>query len=39
MILTEIMRQTGEQNRRFVELLSWLREGQCTRADYDLLCS
>ena len=38
-ILTEIMHQTSEQNRRFVELLSQLCKGQCTRADYDLLCS
>ena len=38
-MLTEVMRQSGEQNARFVDLLSRLRDGRCTKTDYDLLCS
>ncbi|KAI0084700.1 hypothetical protein BDY19DRAFT_860600, partial [Irpex rosettiformis] len=33
------MRQCGEHNARFVELLARLREGQCNKDDYDLLRS
>jgi hypothetical protein len=36
-LLTESMRQTGEENRPFVELLDRLRDGRCTDADYNLL--
>lgn len=36
-ILTQNMRQSGQQNRPFVELLDRLRDGRCTDADYDLL--
>ena len=35
--LTEVMRQTGASNIRFVELLSRLRLGECTEDDYNLL--
>lgn len=37
--LTEIMRQTGSSNDRFVALLGRLRKGQCTDDDYTLLKS
>lgn len=36
-ILTEIMRQSGNENTRFIELLDRLREGKCTQNDFDLL--
>ena len=36
-ILTEQMRQAGPENLPFVEMLSRLRDGRCTQADYDLL--
>ncbi|KAJ7086286.1 hypothetical protein C8R43DRAFT_835184, partial [Mycena crocata] len=36
-MLTENMRQVGEENRPFIELLDRLRYGRCTSADYDLL--
>ncbi|KAJ7162718.1 hypothetical protein C8R43DRAFT_819195, partial [Mycena crocata] len=36
-MLTENMRQTGEHNRAFVDLLNRMRVGRCTSADYDLL--
>jgi hypothetical protein len=36
-MLTEQMRQVGTGNERFVEMLSRLRDGRCTQADYDLL--
>lgn len=35
--LTEIMRQNGPENERFVQLLARLREGRCTSEDYLLL--
>ncbi|KAI0038800.1 hypothetical protein FA95DRAFT_1471185, partial [Auriscalpium vulgare] len=35
--LTQIVRQSGIENERFVALLSRLRFGQCTDDDYDLL--
>jgi hypothetical protein len=38
-IFTEIMRQAGEENEIFVDLLSRLREGRCTSIDYDILSS
>jgi hypothetical protein len=38
-ILHEIKRQNGEENRPFVELLSRLRRGECTRDDYTTLQS
>lgn len=38
-ILTEIKRQAGAGNERFVSLLSRLREGKCTNEDYELLTS
>jgi PIF1-like helicase len=38
-MLTENMRQAGEYNRPFKELLERLREGRCTDADYVLLNS
>lgn len=36
-ILTEVMRQSGSTNTGFVDLLSRLREGRCTKEDFDLL--
>lgn len=36
-VLTEQMRQAGPENVPFVEMLSRLRDGRCTLADYDLL--
>ena len=36
-ILTEQMRQAGPENLPFVEMLSRLRDGRCTQADYELL--
>jgi len=36
-ILNEIRRQQGKENQPFVELLSRLRHGNCTTADYTLL--
>jgi hypothetical protein len=36
-MLHENMRQSGPENERFVELLSRMREGRCTSADYELL--
>ncbi|KAJ7154990.1 hypothetical protein C8R43DRAFT_864652, partial [Mycena crocata] len=36
-LLTENMRQTGTENLPFVDLLSRLRDGRCTTADYELL--
>jgi len=36
-MLTQQMRQGGAGNERFVEMLSRLRDGRCTRDDYDLL--
>ena len=36
-MLTEQMRQAGPENTPFVEMLSRLRDGRCTLADYDLL--
>jgi hypothetical protein len=38
-ILTEIMRQHGSENKRFIELLNRLRQGTCTHTDFDLLNS
>lgn len=38
-ILTEVMRQTGSRNEQFVNLLSRLREGKCTRDDFNKLSS
>jgi PIF1-like helicase len=38
-ILQKINRQSGTENERFVDLLSRLREGCCTSADYNLLNS
>ncbi len=38
-ILTEVMRQHGTENRAFVSLLGRLREGKCTHDDFDLLNS
>ncbi|KAJ3539217.1 hypothetical protein NM688_g6398 [Phlebia brevispora] len=38
-MLYKPMRQTGEHNQRFVELLERLRTGECTDDDYTLLCS
>ncbi|KAF5343263.1 hypothetical protein D9757_015149 [Collybiopsis confluens] len=38
-ILTEVMRQTGQENKKFVELLQRLRTGTCTGDDYSLLDS
>lgn len=35
--LTEQMRQSGEENKGFVELLGRLREGRCTDTDHALL--
>ena len=36
-VLKQIQRQSGEDNARFVELLTRLRHGECTMADYRLL--
>lgn len=36
-MLTRPMRQRGDSNARFVELLTRLRVGMCTRDDFDLL--
>ncbi|KAJ3846650.1 hypothetical protein EV368DRAFT_25879, partial [Lentinula lateritia] len=36
-LLTKVMRQTGIENKPFVDLLSHLRTGSCTQSDYDLL--
>jgi len=36
-ILVEQMRQAGPENLPFVEMLSRLRDGRCTQADYELL--
>jgi hypothetical protein len=36
-ILTENMRQTGPENKPFVELLGRHRDGRCTQGDYDVL--
>ncbi|KAJ7161930.1 hypothetical protein C8R43DRAFT_831160, partial [Mycena crocata] len=36
-ILSQNMRQSGPENRPFVELLGRLRDGRCTDADYALL--
>jgi hypothetical protein len=36
-ILTEVMRQQGTANERFVELLTRLRVGNCTQEDFNLL--
>ena len=36
-ILDQIMRQTGEKNNKFVDLLQRLRQGCCTDEDYTLL--
>lgn len=36
-LLVEVMRQSGSENDRFVELLGRLRQGTCTRSDFDLL--
>ena len=38
-ILTEIMRQQGTENRQFINLLGRLREGKCTNDDFRLLNS
>ena len=38
-ILTEVMRQHGTENRAFVSLLGCLRKGKCTHNDFDLLNS
>ncbi|KAJ3548530.1 hypothetical protein NM688_g5285 [Phlebia brevispora] len=38
-LLTKIMRQAGDANRRFVELLSRLRVGACTNSDQHILNS
>ncbi|KAF9031625.1 hypothetical protein BJ165DRAFT_1303625, partial [Panaeolus papilionaceus] len=38
-ILTESMCQSGLENAHLVDLLSCLRDGQCTYDDYDLLMS
>jgi hypothetical protein len=38
-ILTEVMRQHGTENRAFVSLLGRLREGKCTHDDFELLNS
>ena len=35
-ILTEIMRQSGPENMPFIQSLSHLRTGNCTKSDYDL---
>ncbi|TFK87000.1 hypothetical protein K466DRAFT_459830, partial [Polyporus arcularius HHB13444] len=36
-ILREVMRQSGSTNAHFVELLSRLREGRCSKSDFELL--
>ncbi|KAJ6484119.1 hypothetical protein C8R45DRAFT_1148436, partial [Mycena sanguinolenta] len=36
-LLTEVKRQSGPENARFLALLTRLREGRCTDSDYDLL--
>ena len=36
-ILDQVMRQSGERNNRFVDLLQRLRQGRCTDEDYNLL--
>jgi len=36
-ILEQVMRQSGEENNRFVDLLQRLRQGRCTDEDYNLL--
>jgi hypothetical protein len=36
-MLTQQMRQEGPENARFVELLSRLRDGRCTKEDFELL--
>ncbi|KAH7924617.1 hypothetical protein BV22DRAFT_993914, partial [Leucogyrophana mollusca] len=36
-LLTEVMRQSGNENERFVTLLGRLRHGKCTEEDYQLL--
>ncbi|KAJ7157745.1 hypothetical protein C8R46DRAFT_821359, partial [Mycena filopes] len=36
-MLTQNMRQTGPENKLFIDLLERLREGKCTNADYALL--
>ena len=36
-LLTQVVRQSGDENVGFVELLARLREGKCTDADYLLL--
>ncbi|KAJ6557444.1 hypothetical protein B0H19DRAFT_876272, partial [Mycena capillaripes] len=36
-LLTEIRRQSGPENERFLALLGRLREGRCTEGDYQLL--
>jgi hypothetical protein len=36
-ILDKIVRQSGEKNNKFVDLLQRLRQGKCTDEDYDLL--
>jgi len=36
-ILDQVMRQSGEKNNRFVDLLQRLRQGKCTDEDYNLL--
>ena len=38
-LLTQVMRQSGDGNKRFVDLLSRLRVGKCTDEDYQLLQS
>ena len=36
-LLCEQMRQTGQRNMRFVDLLNRLRDGSCTEEDFELL--
>ena len=36
-ILDKVMRQSGEKNNKFIDLLQRLRQGRCTDEDYDLL--
>jgi hypothetical protein len=36
-MLTQQMRQAGSENKQFVEMLTRLRDGRCTREDYELL--
>ncbi|KAI1781881.1 hypothetical protein LXA43DRAFT_838405, partial [Ganoderma leucocontextum] len=38
-MLTEVMRQSGDANKQFVDLLARLRLGRCTQDDFDVLNS